>query len=206
MKIELKNVGKRFRDNWVFRNLNYSFSINDNYVILGRNGSGKSTLLQIISGMTIPSEGEMVYSVSGEKLDPLKIYKDTTFVAPYVELFEQLTLNEMLEVHRGFKTFYNNMSNEEFIERIYLQDHKDKQIEVFSSGMKQRVKLALAIMSESKLLLMDEPLTNLDEKGKNWYLDTVNEFTSNRTIIVSSNHQKDEYAFCERAYHLNEEQ
>ena len=166
MKIELKNVGKRFREDWVFRNLNFSFSINDNYVVLGRNGSGKSTLLQIISGMTLPSEGEVVYSISGEKLDPVQIYKDTTYAAPYVELFEQLTLNEMLDVHLGFKTFYNDMSKDEFIERLYLEEHKNKQLEVFSSGMKQRVKLGLAIMSQSKLLLMDEPLTNLDEKGK----------------------------------------
>ena len=199
-------MGKRFRDTWVFRNLNYSFSINENYVILGRNGSGKSTLLQIISAMTLPSEGEIIYSISGEKLEPVKIYKDTTYAAPYVELFEQLTLNEMIEVHRGFKSFYNNMSNDEIIERIYLQDHKDNRLEVFSSGMRQRVKLALAIMSKSNLLLLDEPLTNLDEKGKNWYLNTVEEFKEHRTIIVCSNHQKDEYAFCERAYHLNEEQ
>jgi ABC-type multidrug transport system ATPase subunit len=98
------------------------------------------------------------------------------------------------------------MSNDEVIERIYLEDHRDNRLEVFSSGMKQRLKLALAIMSESKLLLLDEPLTNLDEKGKKWYLNTIEEFTLNRTIIVCSNHQKDEYAFCERAYHLNDEQ
>ena len=172
-------------------------------MILGKNGSGKSTLLQIISGITLPSEGEIEYSVSGNKLEANSIYREVSYAAPYVELFEQLTLNEMLDVHKRFKTIRGQMSNDEIIERIYLEEHREKKIEVFSSGMKQRLKLALAIYSESSLLLLDEPITNLDDAGKNWYLSSIEEFKGDRTIIVCSNHQSDEYAFCDHKYILN---
>ena len=172
-------------------------------MILGKNGSGKSTLLQIISGLTLPSEGELEYSISGNVLDATSIYREVSFAAPYVELFEQLTLNEMLDVHRRFKTIRGNMSNDEIIERVFLEEHREKKIQIFSSGMKQRLKLALAIYSNSSLLLLDEPLTNLDDTGKKWYLKTVEEFMNDRTIIVCSNHQNDEYAFCDHTYNLN---
>ena len=170
---------------------------------MGPNGSGKSTVLQIISGLTLPSEGSVSYSVSGQELDPSKVYKDMVYTAPYVQLFEQFTLNEMIDIHKRFKQFQGNPSNAALIERMYLTDQKDQPIEVFSSGMKQRVKLALSIMSESKYLFLDEPLSNLDEKGKTWYADLVEEYKSDRCIVVCSNHQKEEYSFCDHIYNLD---
>jgi ABC-type multidrug transport system ATPase subunit len=202
LKIQLQNVGKKFRDVWIFQHLDFSFSHNLNYAILGANGSGKSTLMQILAGLTLPSEGSVICSVSGEIIDPTEVYKDVVYAAPYVQLFDQLNLEEMIKVHLRFKRFYNNMSPDEVIERMMLVKHKTQPIEVFSSGMKQRLRLGLAVMSESKVLFLDEPNTNLDENGKLWYDSLVKEFQENRTVIVSSNHQEKEYTFCDHIYNL----
>lgn len=202
MKIQLQNVGKKFRDVWVFQHLDFSFSHNQNYAILGANGSGKSTLMQVLAGLTLPSEGEVSYSISGEVIEPSEVYKKIVYAAPYVQLFDQFNVEEMISVHMRFKKFYGNMTPDEVIERMMLTKHKTQPIEVFSSGMKQRLRLGLAIMSVSDVLLLDEPNTNLDEQGKNWYEALVKEFQENRTVIVSSNHQEKEYTFCDHIYNL----
>ncbi len=199
----MNNVGKKFRNDWVFRNLNFTFSNQSKFAILGRNGSGKSTLLQILSGLTIPSEGEVIHFISGKEISPDEVYREVVYAAPYVQLFEQLTLTEMIGVHQKFKEFYNGMNANDVIEKMYLTKHKDRQIEVFSSGMKQRLKLALAILSKSGFLLLDEPFTNMDQKGKDWYISLIDEFQFDRTIIVCSNHQEMEYSFCDRVFNLS---
>ena len=199
----MNNIGKKFRRNWIFRNLDFTFTNDSNYAILGQNGSGKSTLLQILSGITLPSEGEIKYSISGKEISADEIYKEVVYAAPYVQLFEQLTLVEMIGVHQRFKEFYGGMNANDIIERMYLSDHRDSQIEVFSSGMKQRLKLALAIMSKSSFLFLDEPVTNLDQKGKDWYKSLIEEFKSDRIIIVCSNHLEMEYSFCDEVFNLS---
>lgn len=203
MEIQLNNVGKKFRNNWVFRNLDFTFSNAGTYAILGQNGSGKSTLLQILSGITLPSEGEVKYSISGEEVSAANVYQEIVYAAPYVQLFEQLTLKEMIGVHLRFKEFYNGMNANDIIERMYLTAHSDRQIEIFSSGMKQRLKLALAIMSKSSFLFLDEPITNLDQKGKDWYKSLIEEFQFERTIVVCSNRQETEYSFCDQVFNLS---
>jgi len=203
LEIQLNNVGKKFRNNWVFRNLDFTFSNAGTYAILGQNGSGKSTLLQILSGITLPSEGEVKYSISGEEVSAANVYQEIVYAAPYVQLFEQLTLKEMIGVHLRFKEFYNGMNANDIIERMYLTAHSDRQIEIFSSGMKQRLKLALAIMSKSSFLFLDEPITNLDQKGKDWYKSLIEEFQFERTIVVCSNRQETEYSFCDQVFNLS---
>ncbi len=203
MKIELISVGKKFRNRWIFRGLNFSFSPGNNYVILGENGSGKSTLLQILSGVSIPSEGEVKYSFSGDTIDASKVYEKISFAAPYVQLFEQLTLNEMIDVHLKFKKLRKGLKKQDLISLMYLEDHAEKQISNFSSGMKQRLKLGLAIATDSQFLFLDEPLSNLDEKGKNWYTQMITDFTEDRSVVVCSNHTEQEYHFCDHVYNLN---
>lgn len=173
-----------------------------NYAILGPNGSGKSTLLQLISGAMLPSEGSIQYLKNGNVIEAENVYKDLVYAAPYISVFEQFTMAEVLNVHRNFKQFYSNMSNEEIAERIFLNGQLDVNVEVFSSGMKQRLKLALAIFSQSELLLLDEPLSNLDEKGRDWYKSAIDEFHGNRTVVVCSNNQKEEFSFCDHVYEL----
>lgn len=196
MDVQLKGIGKKFRKNWVFRNITYKFQTGGKYAILGKNGSGKSTLLQIISGIMLPSEGEVQYSNDTGQMDSEIIYNKLTFAAPYMTLFEQLTLGEQLEVHMNFRTMKGNFDKDAVLAKMELSQHGQKKLIDLSSGMKQRVKLGLALMTESDIILLDEPLSNLDEHGRKWYHRMVNEFIGNRTTIVCSNNQAEEYNFC----------
>jgi ABC-type multidrug transport system ATPase subunit len=104
---------------------------------------------------------------------------------------------ELIQFHFSFKDQLGFTSAEEIINSMGLQKAKNKEIRYFSSGMKQRVKLALALYSKVDCILLDEPTTNLDEQGIAWYLNLIDTMLGNRTIFVSSN-QAHEYAFCNK--------
>ncbi|SOE19594.1 ABC transporter [Spirosomataceae bacterium TFI 002] len=196
MRIELENIAKKFKNEWIFRNLSYTFHTSKSYAILGSNGSGKSTLISIISGINPASKGELKYVVDEKTLDPDDIHSHISFAAPYMELIEELTLLESLRFHAKFRPFVSGMDEEAFLERVFLTAHKDKFINQFSSGMKQRLKLAFALFFQSDCVLLDEPTTNLDDQGVVWYLENVQAFSKERILIISSNN-KTEYNFCE---------
>ncbi|UTA69128.1 ATP-binding cassette domain-containing protein [Emticicia sp. 21SJ11W-3] len=195
MKIELANIGKKYRNEWIFRNTNLTFSSNESYTFVGPNGSGKSTLLQVIAGSLPQSEGQIAYIENGEVLSIEEFYKKITIAAPYLELIEEFTLLEMVDFHIKFKPLKNNISPVQFLELIQLAHHKNKSIKNFSSGMKQRLKLGLAFYSDCPVIMLDEPTSNLDAQASGWYLSQVEQHTQNRLLIICSN-QPQEYTFC----------
>lgn len=195
MQIILEQIGRRFNREWIFKKIDYSFKSGQSYAILGINGSGKSTLLQVISGSLIPSTGNLSYSLNNNEIAVEQVFQQLSIAAPYLELIEEFTLTEVLEFHFNFKTRLNNLTNKDLIELLNMDSSKNKQLKYFSSGMKQRVKLILALCADTPLLLLDEPTSNLDDQGINWYKDLVARFTSNRLVIVCSN-QAHEYEFC----------
>jgi ABC-type multidrug transport system ATPase subunit len=192
MKVSLQNVGKRYNREWIFRHFSFDFSPNGSYAITGANGSGKSTLLQVIAGATTNSEGKLLYEKENGTFitEP---YRHMAIAAPYLELIEELTATELLDFHAGFK--YLTASIQEILESVNLDKAAHKQIRYFSSGMKQRLKLAQAFFSESAILLLDEPTTNLDSEGVNLYESLIKNYAGNRLLIISSNVPK-EYDFC----------
>ncbi len=202
MKITLNQIGKRYNRDWIFRNVSLEFQSGNKYAILGPNGSGKSTLLQVIAGNLIPSEGNIIYDTENRK--PLSsedlytaenIYRHLAICAPYLQLIEEFTLKEMIDFHVKFKPLAGQLNTGKTIEILALSHAAHKQIRYFSSGMKQRVKLGLAILSNVPLLILDEPLTNLDDNGKNWYYHLIENYAKEKTILVGSN-RPDEYAFA----------
>jgi ABC-2 type transport system ATP-binding protein len=195
MNIKLTNLGKRYNREWVFRNLNFQFDINKHYAITGPNGSGKSTLLQIISGSAIYNEGEIVYHYLDKPVEPEKIFKKISFAAPYLDLVEEMTLQEFLNFHRNMKSWISPFDTKQIILLLDLERSAHNQIRYFSSGMKQRVKLAQAIFSDVPAVLLDEPATNLDEEGIQLYKTLIENYCKNRLVIISSN-DKEEYSFC----------
>jgi ABC-type multidrug transport system ATPase subunit len=198
LQIKLSNIGKRYNYEWIFRKVDYEFTSDNNYVILGSNGSGKSTLLQVIAGNLIASEGNLNYQIADSKIEEENIYKHISFAAPYLELFEEFTLAESIDFQGQFKPFYEGLNSQQIIELVQLAKAKNKQLKYFSSGMKQRVKLALAILCDTPLLLLDEPTSNLDKKAIDWYQKLINDYSKNRLIIVCSNQQEYEYPFCNK--------
>ena len=201
MKIKLREVGKRFNREWIFRNLNIEFTTGRNYAITGPNGSGKSTLLQIIAGATTLSEGEIQYFFLNRQLPAEKIFTHISLAAPYMELVEEMTLLEFLNFHSRLKPWLPGMITTQIISFLNLESAAHKQIRYFSSGMKQRVKLAQAVFSNVPLVLLDEPSTNLDAEGIILYKNLIKNFCTDRLVIVSSN-DFDEYDFCEIAIDL----
>lgn len=194
MTIQLENIGKKFRNEWIFRKLSYRFESGKSYAITGANGSGKSTLLQVVSGSLPANEGKIEYN-NGKPLSIDLWYKEMSFAAPYMELVEELSLGEFLEFHTKFKPLYG-LDKNQFLNKVYLEEHRDKPVKQFSSGMKQRLKLGLAFFTHNSVLFLDEPTTNLDEKGIRWYLDQVSQAKKSKLVLISSNDQK-EYQFCD---------
>lgn len=194
MQIKLSGLGKRYNFEWIFRHLDYEFIPDKSYAVLGHNGSGKSTLLNIISGYLSSSEGALTYRINNKVIATDHIFRHLAFTAPYLELIEEFTLLELIQYHARFKKLLT-AGADDLIDRLYLQKAKHKFVKDFSSGMKQRLKLGLAIYSEAPLLLLDEPTTNLDQEGVNWYLEHVKQNQKDRLVIVSSN-VPHEYSFC----------
>lgn len=201
MKVTLTQTGKRYNREWIFRNCNLVFETGHTYAITGANGSGKSTLLQVIAGALMASEGEVRYEKEGQKIEAADQFRHSSIAAPYLELIEEMTAMEMLEFHGQFKQW--TMTAKEILAYVGLDKSAHKQIRYFSSGMKQRLKLAQAFFSKTPLLLLDEPTTNLDQKGIDLYHQLIREHCSNRIVIVCSN-DKNEYSFCEKVVGIEE--
>lgn len=192
MKISLQDVGKRYNRDWIFRHFSYQFIKDSSYAITGPNGSGKSTLLKIIAGATTHNEGFINYDNSS----PENIYKYISLAAPYLELIEEMTLLEFLKFHENLKGWLPGFSLMDICKKVNLEAAVNKQIRNFSSGMKQRVKLAIALLSDVPVVLLDEPTTNLDNEGVLLYKKLIADFSRDRLLIVSSN-SYEEYDFCE---------
>ncbi|MGC4231428.1 MAG: ATP-binding cassette domain-containing protein [Niabella sp.] len=194
MTIQLHNAGKRYNRDWIFRNLTYTFQPGA-YAITGPNGSGKSTLLQILSGAVSVNEGSCSHIFNNATVTADKVFNCISLCAPYLELVEEFTLAEFLLFHQSFKPFLEGLTIDFIIKKIQLEHTKGKKISEYSSGMKQRVKLAQCIFSDTPAVLLDEPCTNLDAAGIALYQELIAEYCANRLVLVSSN-DKVEYGFC----------
>jgi len=196
MHISLSKISRKYNYEWIFRDVDFEFEQGNAYAILGSNGSGKSTLLQIISGHLHPSGGTLTYSHDGKNIAVEDFFRHVTFSGPYLELIEEFTLEEMLTFHSHFRKFRNNMDVNAVMEATGLLRNRNKPIKYFSSGMKQRVRLAIALLTESEVVLLDEPAANLDHKAVEWYRNLVATNHADRIIIVCSNSQSEEHDFC----------
>ncbi len=201
MEIQLTahNLGKRFQTEWVFRNLNFSFTAGNTYAITGPNGSGKSTLLQILSGYLPPSEGSISLMINQTPVESDDIYSYISFTAPYMELIDEMTLMEQILFHLRLKPALQGFSPERIIEELYLTDATNTFIGNFSSGMKQRLKLGLCFFTGCPIMLLDEPSSNLDEKAIQWYRDYLVKYGSGRLVIIAGNNRLE---FPPETHHL----
>ncbi|MFB9844113.1 ABC transporter ATP-binding protein [Mucilaginibacter ginsenosidivorans] len=195
MKITLQNIGRRFNRDWIFKGIDYEFEQGTAYAILGPNGSGKSTLLSVLNGSLAPSAGEINYLLEDRPIESELVFKHLSLAAPYLELIEEFTLTEMIDFHFKFKKRKAGIDDDGLIGLLGMEQSKNKMIKYFSSGMKQRLKLALAFCSDTLMLMLDEPTSNLDKQGVEWYLRLVQQFAAGRLTIICSN-QEHEYSFC----------
>jgi ABC-type multidrug transport system ATPase subunit len=204
MQIQVSAASKRFNKEWIFSNLNFSFTTGQHYALIGNNGSGKSTLLQIIAGYIGLTKGEIHWTnTAGDAIDSANVFRHISIAAPYLELVEEFTALEQIAFHQQFKPLQNGLSPIELLEKIGLSNAANKQIRNFSSGMKQRLKLALAIFDQAPILLLDEPCSNLDQEGIQTYHQLMQAYAMHKLIIVASNDPQ-EYKFCSQKVSLSE--
>lgn len=203
MQIQVTAASKRFNTEWIFSNLNFNFTTGQHYALIGNNGSGKSTLLQIIAGYVGLTKGDIQWiSTSNETIDSTNIFHYISIAAPYLELVEEFTALEQIAFHQQFKPLQNGLEPIELLEKIGLKNAAKKQIRNFSSGMKQRLKLALAIFDQAPILLLDEPCSNLDQEGIQTYHQLMQAYAMHKLIIVASNDPQ-EYQFCSQQLSLS---
>lgn len=203
MKIQLTEASKRFQYEWIFKNLNLHLQSGDSLAITGSNGSGKSTLLKCIAGSIPLSSGKITWADEQNEIPSSDWYQKLSISAPYLELPEEFTLSELLDFHFQFKTPIPEISISEMVKTMYLDQHANKPVSQFSSGMKQRVKLSLALFSDCPVVFLDEPTSNLDARGIAWYLELIKNFGSNRILIICSNEPR-EFEFCTKKIKLEE--
>lgn len=203
MCIQLTGVSKKYVNNWLFKNINFQFDYNTKYSIEGFNGSGKSTLLQIISGFLSCERGAILYEDKlKRKIETSQIHEEISYCAPYISIMDSMTLREALDFHFVFKKGLESTNN--IIREIGFSNKEDTPLKNFSSGMKQKLKLALAFYSKTSIILLDEPCMNLDYENIEWYKTMIQNFSQDRIVIIASNSNKDEIGFCTQSLRLED--
>jgi ABC-type multidrug transport system ATPase subunit len=194
--IVLEGLQKKFGKQHILQDVSHTFQTGSKTVILGSNGSGKSTLIKILSGALEATEGAPTYSFEAKNITAKSAGLHVGIAAPYVALNPMFSLKETLAFHEQFCPFPEGFKLTDWLYKAGLAAHEDKRLSTFSSGMLQRVRLLLAVANERPLLLLDEPLSNLDAEGVQFYTELIRSFALSKTIIVGSNYQEDEYDFC----------
>lgn len=191
MNINIHQLYKKFNLTWVIKDFSYTFVKNQIYALTGHNGSGKSTLINIIAGLQQASKGKIEWILDDKDIKKENIFRHISLCSPSMELIEEMTLSELLLFHFTFKrsTLQNPVRN--IIHLLELQQQKDQKISEYSSGMKQRVKLAQAFFSDTPLLLLDEPTSYLDEYWIEKYQSWLEQYTKGRTCIIASNDHRE---------------
>ncbi len=203
VSIHLTRAGKRYNRDWIFRNLVLELPSGSKTALIGPNGSGKSTLLGVLSSFLSLSEGEIHWKKNGVILEKEKIFEQIAICAPYLDIPEMYSATELFEFHFGLKKKFGSATNQALLENAGLGTVGNKLIRDYSSGMKQRIKLLLAFYSDVPVLLLDEPTSNLDASGINWYNRLLKELPPHRTLIVASNLGY-EYEICDQQLKLSD--
>ena len=194
--IKAEQLGKQYNSLWLFRHLSCTITPGTPAAILGPNGSGKSTFLKMIMGLSDPTEGK-IRVLSGEKEIGAEHFRSLySFAAPYSGLFEELSVRENIALYSRFKPLKKNLSTEQVLQTSGLKEQEKYRFHQLSSGMKQRLRLTLALLSETDFLFLDEPVSHLDYDSVRWFLSLFSEHSSGRTVLIATNQNTDELSLC----------
>lgn len=205
-ELTISGVEKKFINKVIFRNVSFNLKNGDSLALTGRNGSGKSTLIKIIAGLIAPTKGNCFAFVNDKKIDREHIYKYTGFVAPYLNLYDELSAYENLEFFTVMKSGGRKADKNyihSLLERVNLYSRKNDFVKDFSSGMKQRLKLAFSIINSPPVLLMDEPRTNLDKYGIDIAYGIIEEHLKEGILILATN-EKEDTGICAQSLNIED--
>lgn len=190
--LKLDSLTKIFGRRLVFDKLTYEFSAGKVYGISGPNGSGKSTLAKIIAGIITPTSGRVLHNLDERVLKTEELHNHIGFVSPYLLLYDEFTASENL-LHfskiRGIE--FDTKKGDELLNRFDIYNRRNDYVKTYSSGMKQRLKFVFAFLHKPELIILDEPTSNLDNKGKDAVYSIVNDESAGRIIIIASNEDAD---------------
>ena len=200
-KVELacENLEKSFSNKLIFKNISFRLTNSSSLVITGRNGTGKSTLIKVLSNLIRESNGKKCITINDKLIESDQQYLSIGLIAPYLNLYDELTGYENLEFFYNLKFKRSNKSKDEnmqnklkyLLEKVNLHKRRNDLLKNYSSGMKQRLKLAFAILNNPLILLMDEPRTNLDEEGIKVVYDIAEKQKENGILIIATNEHED---------------
>jgi heme exporter protein A len=190
-------LSKEFSRRMIFRDVAISLSQGESLAITGRNGSGKSTLVKVISGLLSATRGKIVYSVDGKPLDIENLRYHIGLVSPYLQLYDEFSGGENLELLSKIRSDVGIDSGriQEVLENVGLWERRSDDVRTYSSGMKQRLKYAFAVLHRPSLLVLDEPTSNLDHDGITMVKKVVDEQKTRGVLIVATN-DADEAGWC----------
>ena len=190
MRIALSHIGKKYHQRWLFRDINLTLQTGDQLALTGTNGSGKSTLLRICARQLSPSEGKVEYFIQDKVLSPEVCYRHLSWAAPYIDVYEDLTLGELSKFYYGMCDCLLQ-DPKAVIAALDLEAHQDKQLRHFSSGMLQRVRVGLAVFTRSHILLLDEPTSHMDADNARRMLHLIEDHLGDRIYILASNMERE---------------
>lgn len=187
--VEARGLAKKFGRTGIFSDVAFTVATGESFCVTGPNGSGKSTLLKIIAGLMTPTAGSVIHCL-GNEIPKAAWLIHTGYTGPLVNPYDELTALE----HINFigRRAVDDAIADSFLERFELDRHRDKKVRHYSSGMKQRLKLILAVLNDPPVLILDEPGTNLDESGRKLFSSYLDSIRSGRIIIIATNDPAEE--------------
>jgi heme exporter protein A len=201
IRLHAVNLTKKFNRRIIFENINFELSPGSSTAITGRNGSGKSTLIKIIANLLSETSGKLKLIDGGAEIKKENVYQYLGFVSPYLNLYDEFSGFENLRIISSIRgSGHENIEN--VLKRVGLYERRNDLLKIYSSGMKQRLKIAFAILHNPRILLLDEPTSNLDTDGVSIVDDIASEYKIDRILIIATNdvHEK---SLCEGEINLN---
>ena len=198
--IEINNLSKKYKNTLAVKNL--SFKINKGQIIglLGPNGCGKSTTIGMLLGLIKPTSGSVIINNKNMESNRTNLLQKMNFISPYIELPKKLTVEENLKVYGrmyGVKNLENKIS--ELMVMLNLVEFKKRKTGELSSGLKNRISLAKALINDPEILLLDEPTASLDPDVGDYVRGIIESFTEDKkkTILIASHNMNEVERLCD---------
>jgi len=194
--LNVVGISKRFGLRTIFSAITLQLGAGDRLAVTGNNGSGKSTLVKVLANVAERTEGRVEWSLQGTPLPDEQLPQHLGFVAPYLQLYTEFTAWEHLEMVQKLRGLpMNGAWGKELFQRFGLLGREHELLRTFSSGMLQRVKFICALIHAPAFLILDEPTTNLDERGIQTMRQVVAEGAPRRITIIATN-DPDDLTMC----------
>lgn len=191
MKIEIKNVSKKFKKNVVLNNVNASFESGYIYGLSGRNGSGKSVFLKLLCGLYKPTTGEILFDYKKYDKDNLYLLNMRALIEK-PNFFPELTGYENLELLAKIQNKIGKAEIEETLKNVNLYEEKDKKYSEYSLGMKQKLGIAQVLMEDPDIIILDEPFNGIEANSVVKISNILKEEKKKGKLIIISTHIKED--------------